>query len=101
MGTYLAETLWALAPDFLDYGDVARTMLAVDDSMTGGELSRIIFRDFDRRGIFRYRAGPRLTKPNRKSHVHEGRIAHPLDQARLPDMSYFEKYWMSRSGADL
>ncbi|RWC87637.1 MULTISPECIES: hypothetical protein [unclassified Mesorhizobium] len=101
VGTYLAETLWALAPDFLDYGDVARTMLAVDDSMTGGELSRIIFRDFDRRGIFRCRAGPRLTKPNRKSHVHEGRIARPLDQARLPDMSYFEKYWMSRSGADL
>ncbi|TIW86900.1 MAG: hypothetical protein E5V51_12300, partial [Mesorhizobium sp.] len=66
VGTYLAETLWALAPDFLDYGDVARTMLAVDDSMTGGELSRIIFRDFDRRGIFRCRAGPRLTKPNRK-----------------------------------
>ncbi|MDW6025081.1 hypothetical protein SAZ10_25310 [Mesorhizobium sp. BAC0120] len=93
VGTYLAETLWALAPDFLDYGDVARTMLAVDQAESGGKFSRILFRNFERRKIFRFRAGPRLKPPNRKSHVHDARIALPKDQTHLPAMSYLERYW--------
>ena len=35
-GTLLAETLWHLEADYLDYGAVARVMLAVDAAETGG-----------------------------------------------------------------
>ncbi|MGO7815264.1 hypothetical protein ACC674_37215, partial [Rhizobium ruizarguesonis] len=48
VGTYLAETLWALDPDFLDYGDVARTMLKIDRNESGGQFARIISKTFSR-----------------------------------------------------
>ena len=40
VGTYLAETLWALGPDFLDYGDVATAMLAVDRGRDRGQVRK-------------------------------------------------------------
>ena len=60
IGTYLAETLWDLDPDFLDYGDVAETLLAVDERETGGRYAEIIDSNFERRGIGILHAGPRL-----------------------------------------
>ncbi|QWW71697.1 hypothetical protein [Rhizobium sp. WYJ-E13] len=97
-GTYLAETLWALAPDFLDYGDVAETMLAIDRHESGGRLARIITRNFRQRAIGELHAGAHLKGGEHRSHVHSARILLPIDHFDLPKMSYREKVLLSRSG---
>ncbi|SEH76890.1 hypothetical protein SAMN05216228_1008224 [Rhizobium tibeticum] len=73
-GTYLAETLWALAPDFLDYGDVARALLAIDRDESGGQFARIISRNFRQRAIGELHAGPHLKGGEHRSHVHSARM---------------------------
>jgi hypothetical protein len=92
LGRTLAETLWSLKADFLDYRDVAHTLHAVDMRTTGGAFSRIISGNFAARRIFDCRPGPRLTEPDSKSHNHAGRIAMPQDRTFLPRMSYLERY---------
>jgi len=51
MGCYLAELLWRMNPDFLDYVRVAEAMLQVDRDLGAGRYSLIIRRNFHRRGI--------------------------------------------------
>jgi hypothetical protein len=93
---FLAETLWDLDPDFLDYGDVARTMLAVDERETGGRFAEIMERNFDRRGIGRLHAGPRL-EVRRSDKLPSRRTVMPGDYSRLPKMSYQENFILLRS----
>jgi hypothetical protein len=99
MGAYLAEMLWDLDPDFLDYGDVADALLAVDQSATGGRYADIIDRNFERRGIGILHAGPRF-KPKRRDSLPSRRTVQPRDRLRLPRMSYRERFLMGqmRSG---
>ncbi|MGR9480929.1 hypothetical protein [Rhizobium leguminosarum] len=97
VGTYLAETLWALAPDFLDYGDVARTMLAIDRDESGGQFARIISRNFGQRAIGELHAGAHLKGGEHRSHVLSARTLLPIDYLALPKMNYREKILLSRS----
>lgn len=97
-GIYLAETLWALAPDFLDYGDVAETMLAVERHESNGQFARIITRNFRQRAIGELHAGVHLKGGKHRSHIHSGRTLLPIDYLELPKMSYREKFLLSRSG---
>jgi hypothetical protein len=98
VGNYLAETLWTLAPDFLDYGDVARAMMAVDEVENAGNFARIIDRNFSRRGIGSLHAGPHITGGKHHSHVlHSARTLLPRDYFELPQMSYRERYFLSRT----
>ena len=46
VGGLLAETLWHLDADYLDYGAVARVMHAVDAAETGGRYGAIIEQNF-------------------------------------------------------
>ena len=95
-GRYLAETLWELDPDFLDYGDVAEAMLAVDERETGGRFADIIDRNFERRGIGIFHAGPRF-EPKRQGRLPSRRTVVPSDRQRLPKMSYRERYLLARA----
>jgi hypothetical protein len=100
VGRYLAETLWALAPDFLDYGDVARAILAIDRDESGGQFARIISRNFRQRAIGELHAGAHLKGGEHRSHVHSARILLPMDHLELPKMSYREKVLLSRLSVD-
>lgn len=95
VGTYLTEALWNLGPDFLDYGDVARAMLAVDQAETGGAFARIIGRNFRRRGIGRLHAGRRIESGGHRGHSHSARTLLPRDRRTLPRMSYRERILLS------
>jgi hypothetical protein len=95
-GTLLAETLWHLEADYLDYGAVARVMLAVDAAETGGRFGQIIDQNFRRRQIGELHAGPRIVK--RKPGGRLSRNLIPLDGARLPRMSYRERMLLARTG---
>ncbi|MBB3657931.1 hypothetical protein FHX15_003173 [Rhizobium sp. BK650] len=72
-------TLWALAPDFLDYGDVAETMLAIDRDESGGQFASIITRNFKQRAIGAFYAFAHLRGGEHRSHLHSGRILPPMD----------------------
>jgi hypothetical protein len=96
VGTYLAETLWTLDPDFLDYGDVATTMLAIDQAENGGEFSRIIIRNFKQRKIGELHAGVHVKGGEHRSHALSARTLLPIDYLELPKMSYREKFLLSR-----
>jgi hypothetical protein len=96
VGTYLAETLWGLGADFLDYGDVARAFLATDKVLNQGRYSSIIRRNFAQRGIGRFHAGKRAVGKERDGHAHSDRILLPTDLHRLPAMSYRETYILSK-----
>ena len=96
MGSYLAEMLWDLDPDFLDYGDVADALLAVDDRESGGRYGEIIDRNFERRGIGIFHAGPRF-EPKRQGRLPSRRTVLPRDRRWLPKMSYRERYLLARA----
>ena len=95
IGTYLAQTLWDLDPDFLDYGDVADTLLDVDERETGGRYADIIDSNFERRGIGILHAGPRF-EPKRQGRLPSRRTVLPRDRLRLPKMSYRERYLIAK-----
>jgi hypothetical protein len=96
VGKYLAETLWGLGADFLDYGDVARAFLATDKVLNQGRYSSIIRRNFAQRGIGRLHAGKRAAGKRPDGHAHSDRILLPTDLHRLPTMSYRETYILSK-----
>lgn len=96
VGTYLAQTLWDLDPDFLDYGDFADAMLDVDERESGGRYGDIIDRNFERRGIGIVHAGPRL-EPKRKGRLPSRRVVVPGDRRMVPRMSYRERFLRSRN----
>lgn len=93
VGTYLAETLWTLAADFLDYGDVADAMLAVDQAETGGAFGDFMRENFARRYIGILHAPPRPELPPDRQRI--TRVLLPQDRRLLPRMSYREAYSLS------
>ncbi|MDM9622142.1 hypothetical protein [Rhizobium sp. S96] len=96
VGSYMAETLWTLAADFLDYGDVVSAMLAIDKAESGGRFTRIISRNFGRREIGEVHAGMHLKGGERRSHVFSARTLLPIDYLECPKMDYREKLLLSR-----
>lgn len=96
MGGYLAATLWDLDPDFLDYGDMADTLLAVDGCENGGRYADIIIRNFERRGIGILHAGPRF-EPKLEGRLPSRRKVGPADYIMLPRMSYRERFLLKSS----
>ncbi len=96
VGALLAETLWHLDADYLDYGAVARVMHAVDAAETGGRYGAIIEQNFSRRQIGELHAGPRIVK--RKQGSRPSRELIPRDAARLPRMSYRERMLLAWTG---
>lgn len=97
IGAYLAETLWNLGPDFLDYGDVARTMLAADKAANGGAFSKILARNFRRRRIGVLHAGTHVGGGKHRGHSHSARIVLPEDNLDLPSMGFRERFLLSRT----
>jgi hypothetical protein len=89
----LAEALWGLAPEFLDYGDVARAFAAADATISGGRYARIIRRNFAQRGIGRIHAGRRAAS---LGHAMSDRTLLPRDRKKLPTMSYRESHMLSK-----
>jgi hypothetical protein len=99
IGSYLAQSLIRLSPHHLDYDDVAATLLAVDADLSGGRYRRLIARNFDLRGIGAVAVGPRLEPPGAESHIFSARTLVPASAARLPRMSYRERWALARTGA--
>ena len=97
VGTFLAETLWSLGADFLDYGDVARAFVAADAMQSAGRYSRIIHTNFAWRGIGRFHAGRKAPGRRHHGHAHSDRTLLPRDVRRLPRMSYRETYMLSKT----
>lgn len=79
MGFAMAGIWDRLSIETLDYADVYRTFLEVDQAMTGGRHHRIIRLNMERRGIGVISAGPRLSPPDEKSHAFSDRTAVPED----------------------
>jgi hypothetical protein len=96
-GRYLTEMLWDLDPDFLDYGDVAEAMRAVDERETGGRFADIIDQNFERRGIGIVHAGAHIPGHAHLSHARSARTVLPKDRLTLPKMSYRERFLTSSS----
>jgi hypothetical protein len=92
VGRYFAEALWSLSPDFMDYATFADLLLSVDRQKSGGRLNRIIKRNFRRRGIGLYRAGPQVSGVHTCSHIRSSRTILPQDRLGLRAMSYRERY---------
>lgn len=92
VGRYFAEALWSLSPDFMDYATFADLLLSIDRQQSAGRLSRLIERNFRRRGIGQFRAGPRLAGKHANSHICSARTILPQDRMGLRPMSYRERY---------
>ena len=92
VGTYLAETLRTLRPDYLDYGDVADAMLAVDQAQSDGEFSDLLDRNFSRRGIGELHAGRQMDADSKRRDRRFTRSILPRDGLNLPRMSYRETF---------
>jgi hypothetical protein len=90
MGVALAETWERLPADYLDYADVAETLMAVDRELTGGRNQAEMAESFRWRGIGAVRAGPRLTPPDESSHAFSSRIVMP-EMVAPPARSFRER----------
>ena len=77
MGFAMAALWERLSIETLDYADVYKTFIEVDEDMTRGRYGRIIHRNMQRRGIGIVKAGPRLKPPDEESHAFSGRTATP------------------------
>jgi hypothetical protein len=77
LGFALAETWMRLSADFLDYLDVARTLIAVDCALTGGRYGGEMAECFRWRGIGDIEAGPRLGPLDEPSHAFSSRTLVP------------------------
>jgi hypothetical protein len=80
LGTYLAETWRQLSPDNLSYVDVGRTLLSVDQMLSGGLYRENILRNLRQRAIGRARVGPRLGRPGPHNHFGVDRTFMPQPQ---------------------
>jgi hypothetical protein len=99
MGTALATTWERLAPDGLDYAEIARTLLAVEDALSRGRYREEMRESFAWREIGQVCAGPRRAKPDKSSHAFSARTVLPEMGHALPKMSYRERYLMAHGGA--
>jgi hypothetical protein len=91
LGTALAETWKRLKADDFSYVDVAETLIAVDQMMSGGRFRRALVESFVWREIGSASVGPRLKPPGPNSHTHSARTITPEFGQRLPRMSYRER----------
>ena len=71
-------------------------MLAADGALTGGRLNALLINNFRWRDIGEARAGPRLKKPGRTSHIFSGRSVLPEYQVAFRKMNYRESYALNR-----
>jgi hypothetical protein len=97
VGSYLTETLRRLSPDDLDYGDVARAMLAADSRLSDGVYTEILDANFRRRGIGEFHAGRRLSPSGTERDRRIMRALLPTDSLGFPPMSYRERYLLKNS----
>lgn len=96
MGHFLVAVMREISAEWLDYGDVLRLLLAIDERENDGVFSRIIARNFGRRMIGQLSPGPRRNATRRHSHTHSSRTLVPEDVLAMPSMSYRERYWLAR-----
>ncbi len=76
VGFALAATWQRLQADNFSYVDVAETLIAVDQMMSGGRYRRALVESFVWREIGSAKVGPRLKPPGPRSHSHSVRISH-------------------------
>jgi hypothetical protein len=91
LGTALAETWKRLRADDFSYVDVAETLIAVDQMMSGGRYQRALVESFLWREIGSATVGPRLKPPGPNSQTHSPRTITPEMARGLPQMSYRER----------
>lgn len=77
VGRLFCETLKTLDPNFMDYATIGNRMLELDRALNGGAFDRLILRNFRRRGIGEYVAGPPLKGPDENSHAASSRTMVP------------------------
>ena len=95
-GVALAETWKRLSPHFLDYEEIATTLIAVDQALTGGRYRSAMIESFAWREIGRVKVGPRLAPPDRSSHAFSARTLVPESARHLPKMSFRERVLLAR-----
>jgi hypothetical protein len=91
VGFALAATWQQLKADNFSYVDVAETLIAIDQLMSGGRYRRAMVESFAWREIGRATVGPRLRPPDARSHTHSARTITPELAERLPRMTYRER----------
>jgi hypothetical protein len=97
LGVALAETWKRLSPDYLDYTEVAATLIAVDRALSGGRYREEMTESFVWREIGRVKVGPRLSPPDESSHAFSARTLVPEVRHRMPKMSFRERAFLARS----
>ncbi len=90
-GVMLAETWKRLKADDFSYVDVAATMIAMEQAMSGGRYRRALVESFAWREIGSVAVGPRLAPPGPRSHSHSVRTITPEIGRLLPKMTYRER----------
>lgn len=98
MGTYLADTWNQLSPDYLNYDDVGRVLIDVDQKLLGGRYESVIVNNLRLREIGAVTVGPRLNPPGVGSHVMSSRTAVPNLGASTRRLSYWERMQLKNSG---
>jgi hypothetical protein len=96
LGVALAETWKRLSPDFFDYEEVAALLLGVDRALSGGRYREEMTESFVWREIGRVKVGPRLSPPNKSSHLFSARTLVPEIGRRLPEMTFRERVLLAR-----
>jgi hypothetical protein len=91
LGCALAETWKRLKADNFSYVDVAETLIAMDQMMSGGRYRRAMVESFVWREIGSATVGPRVRPPDARSHTHSARTITPELAERLPRMTYRER----------
>lgn len=79
LGTYLADTWSLLDAETLSFEGIAKSLIAVDQSISGGRFSNIIDENFRLREIGQFTPGPRVSKPEGGSHLLAHRTMSPND----------------------
>jgi hypothetical protein len=92
LGYLLAETWRRLAPESLNYDDVAAALLATDHRLTGGRYRRLIRVNLDWREIGFVAVGPRLERPDARSHAFSVRTVLPPSSGHGRKLSYRERW---------
>ena len=98
VGTYLADMLGLISPDFLGYDDVGAALSEVDREISGGRYLRIINLNFLWRDIGTAVVGPRLSSPSHSSHVNSVRTSVPVDYPCRRKLPYSERMRAARNG---
>lgn len=79
LGTFIADAIPMFGTRLIDFAEFGRALEEVDQALTGGENYKIIHRNFLNREIGLFEPGPRLKKPDKKSHSLTDRTICPRD----------------------